>query len=176
MTIYRLEQRIPEIHPTGYVAPSADVIGSVVMNAASSIWFNAVARGDNDIITIGNNSNIQDNTVLHTDPGIPLTIGDDVTVGHSVMLHGCNIGNGTLIGIGSIILNHAVIGESCLVGANSLVTENKTFPARSMIVGSPARVLRQLTDEEVAHIAAIAGIYVEKVSRYRQLSVIDPAT
>ena len=174
MTLYRLEDRRPLVHPTSFVAPSADVIGSVQMAAHASIWFNAVARGDNEAITIGECSNVQDNSVLHTDPGIPLTIGGHVTVGHSVMLHGCLIGNGSLIGIGSIVLNNAEIGESCLVGANTLITEGKKFPPRSLIVGSPGRVLRELDDREVRDLAAIATIYVEKIARYRQLEVVQP--
>ena len=172
MTIYQFEQRIPDVDDSAYVAPSADVIGSVIMKPNSSIWFNAVARGDNDVISIGANSNVQDNTVLHTDPGIALTIGDNVTVGHSVMLHGCSIEQGCLIGIGSIILNNARVGENCLVGANTLITEGKSFPARSMIVGSPGRAIRQLTDEEVATLQGIADIYVKKVARYQTLQII----
>lgn len=172
MSVYQFEERVPVIADTSFVAPSADVIGSVVMQQESSIWFNAVARGDNDTITIGSRSNVQDNTILHTDPGIPLNIGDNVTVGHSVMLHGCRIGQNSLIGIGSIIMNNAVIGESCLVGANTLITEGKVFADRSMIVGSPGRVVRQLTDKEVAMLADFAEIYVKKISRYRSLTLI----
>lgn len=172
MTIYQLEERVPEIDQTAWIAPSADVIGSVRMSAESSVWFNAVARGDNDLISVGLRSNIQDNTVLHTDPGIPLTIGDDVTIGHSVMLHGCTIGNGCLIGIGSVVLNEANIGEFSIVGANTLITERKSFPARSLIVGSPGRVVRSLSDDEVKGLAAIAGIYVHKISRYKKLRVL----
>ena len=174
MTLYRLEDRLPKVHATCFVAPSADVIGRVVMAAHASIWFNAVARGDNEAITIGECSNVQDNTVLHTDPGKPLVIGDRVTVGHSAMLHGCRIGNGCLVGVGSIILNDAVIGESCLVGANTLITEGKEFPPRSMIVGSPGRVIRELDDREIGDIADIAAIYVEKIARYRRLEALEP--
>jgi len=172
MTVYQLEERVPEIDQTAWVAPSADVIGSVRMAAESSVWFNAVARGDNDLISVGLRSNVQDNTVLHTDPGIPLTIGDDVTVGHSVMLHGCTIGNGCLIGIGSVVLNEADIGEFSIVGANTLITERKSFPARSLIVGSPGRVVRSLSDDEVKGLVAIAGIYVRKIARYTKLRVL----
>ncbi len=174
MTLYRLENRLPQVHDTCFVAPSADVIGHVIMAAHASIWFNAVARGDNEPITIGERSNVQDNAVLHTDPGMPLVIGDRVTVGHSVMLHGCRIGNGCLVGVGSIILNNAGIGESCLVGANTLITEGKEFPPRSMIVGSPGRVIRELDDREVSEIAGIADIYVEKIARYRDLEALEP--
>ena len=172
MTIYQLESRIPDIDDSAWIAPSADVIGSVKMHAEASIWFNAVARGDNDLITIGKRSNVQDNTVLHTDPGVPLTIADNVTVGHSVMMHGCTIGEGSLIGIGSVILNHANIGKHCIVGANSLITENKSFPDRSLIVGSPARAIRTLTDEDVEMIAGLADIYVTKIARYKTLKVL----
>ena len=169
MTIYQLEHRIPDIHENAWVAPSADVIGSVSMAAESSIWFNAVARGDNELISIGERSNIQDSTVLHTDPGIPLIIDDDVTVGHSVMLHGCTIGTGSLIGIGSVILNEAHIGANSIVGANTLITERKQFPERSLIMGSPGRIVRSLKDDEVKSLLAIASIYVHKRIRYRTL-------
>jgi carbonic anhydrase/acetyltransferase-like protein (isoleucine patch superfamily) len=169
MAVYQLENRVPQIHTEAYVAPSADVIGSVTLGAQSSIWFNAVARGDNDPISVGWRSNVQDNTVLHSDPGIPLVIGDEVTVGHSVILHGCTIGNGCLIGIGSVVLNNASIGANSIVGANTLITENKQFPERSMIVGSPGRVVRSLTDDEVARLSGIAEIYVRKIERYRTL-------
>ena len=169
MPVYQLEQRIPTIDSTAFVAPSADIIGSVMLNARSSIWFNAVARGDNELITIGENSSVQDNTVLHTDPGMPLVIGDNVTIGHSVMLHSCQIGSGTLIGIGSIILNNAEIGENCLVGANTLITEGKKFPPRSMIVGSPGKAIRQLTDKQLEELKHAAEAYVKKVERYKSL-------
>lgn len=169
MPLYQLQQRIPDIAATAYIAPSADVIGSVVMQANASIWFNAVARGDNDVIAIGVNSNVQDNTVLHTDPGIALSIGDNVTIGHSVMLHGCTIGAGSLIGIASVILNNAELGESCLVGANTLITAGKKFAPRSMIVGSPGRAIRELTDAEVLELARIADSYATKATRYQTL-------
>ncbi len=172
MTLYRLEDRIPQVEPSSFVAPSADVIGSVVLEAWASLWFNAVARGDNETITIGQRSNVQDNCVLHTDPGIPLLIGRNVTIGHCVMLHGCTIGDGCLIGVGSVILNHAHIGESCLVGANTLITERKKFPPRSMIMGSPGRVLRALDDQEVEQLAQLAQIYVDKIARYRHLETL----
>lgn len=174
MAIYQLEHRIPEIDAQAWVAPSADIIGSVRLAAQSSVWFNAVARGDNDLISVGARSNIQDNTVLHTDPDIPLTIGNDVTVGHSVMLHGCTIGDGCLIGIGSVILNKASIGAGSIVGANTLITENKSFPERSLIMGSPGRVVRTLSDEEAAGLSAIAGIYVHKIERYKTLVELPP--
>lgn len=172
MTVYQLEDRIPDIADSCFVAPSADVIGSVVLNRHASIWFNAVARGDNDMISIGQRSNIQDNTVLHTDPGIPLIIGSNVTVGHSVMLHGCHIGDNCLIGIGSTIMNNAEVGKYCIVGANTLITEGKKFPDGSMIVGSPGRMIRKLSDEEISQLAQIAEIYVKKIARYRTLKQI----
>lgn len=167
--IHTLPQRIPEIHPHSYVAPSADIIGSVVLDEYASVWFNAVLRGDNDIIRIGARSNIQDGSVLHTDSGIPLIIGSDVTVGHSVMLHGCNIGDFTLVGIGSRVLNHAEIGKNCLIGANTLITENKTFPPRSLILGSPGKVIRELNDEEVEELHGFADHYVKKIALYQDL-------
>ena len=173
MTIYQLEDRVPKIAENSFVAPSADVIGSVTMAAQSSIWFNAVARGDNDIILIGESSNVQDNVVLHTDPGYPLTIESGVTVGHSAMLHGCRIGRNSLIGIGSVILNGAEIGESCIVGANSLIAEGKIIPERSLVIGSPGRVIRQLSEKEVLELSKIAKIYVDKTIRYQSLKQLS---
>lgn len=151
-----------------YVAPGAQLIGRVRLKSHSSIWFNVVIRGDNDWIEIGERSNIQDGSVLHTDPGLPLTVGSDVTVGHKVMLHGCTIGANTLVGIGSTILNGAVIGENCVVGAHALITENKEFPAGSLIVGAPARIVRQLEPEEIAQIGQGAEHYVANAARYRK--------
>lgn len=151
-----------------YIAPNATVIGAVVLEHEVSVWFNAVVRGDNDLITIGPRSNVQDGAVLHTDPGIPLTIGRDCTIGHMAMLHGCTIGEGSLIGIKSVILNHAKIGRNCLIGANSLITEGKEIPDRSLVVGSPGKVVRQLSDEEVAFLLWNAEGYVEKLKRYQQ--------
>ena len=156
-----------------YVAESANVVGTVCLKHGSSIWFQAVLRGDNDWITIGERSNVQDGSVLHTDPGLPLTIGDGVTVGHKVMLHGCTIGDNCLIGIGSVILNGAVIGNNCVVGAKSLITENKTFPDNSLILGAPAKVARTLSDDEVAMISRSAAAYVTNAKRYRdELAVL----
>jgi carbonic anhydrase/acetyltransferase-like protein (isoleucine patch superfamily) len=132
--IYALPDRIPEIAESSYVAPSADVIGRVRIGEHASVWFNTVLRGDNELIYIGNRSNVQDGSVLHTDPGIPLTIEDNVTVGHSTMLHGCHVKTGSLIGIGSVILNNSQIGEYCLVGAHALITENRKFPDRTLIL------------------------------------------
>ena len=165
--IYTLGDRRPEFEGGGhYVADNATIIGSVRVGNRSSVWFNCVLRGDNDWLVIGERSNIQDGSVLHTDPGIELVIGDGVTVGHKVMLHGCAIGNNSLIGIGSTILNAARIGDNCIVGANSLVTENKEFPDGSLIIGSPAKVVRELNDEEIAGIRRSADIYVENAARF----------
>lgn len=150
-----------------YIAPSADVIGSVSLGARSSVWFGAVLRGDNDQISVGARSNIQDNTVIHVDAGIPVTIGDDVSIGHSVVIHGCTICDKALIGNKAVVLDFAEIGESSLVGANALVTERKRFPARSLILGSPAKVVRELTDEEVEQLSRNVQSYLNKAKRYR---------
>ena len=166
--IYRLgEARV--ITPgegCAWVAPNAVALGKVELCEDASVWFGAVLRGDNELIKIGARSNVQDGCVLHTDPGFPLTIGEDCTIGHMVMLHGCTIGNGSLIGIGSIVLNGAKIGEGSLVGANTLITEGKEFPPRSMILGSPGKVVRQLSDEESARLKGSAGRYVANWKRY----------
>ena len=165
--IYTLGDRAPEFEGAGhFVADNATIIGSVRLRDKSSIWFNCVLRGDNDWLTVGERSNIQDGCVLHTDPGIELIVGDDVTVGHKVMLHGCEIGNNSLIGIGSTILNGAKIGNNCLVGAHALVTENKEFPDGSLILGAPAKVVRQLSEEEIAHVRWSADIYVKNAERF----------
>lgn len=167
MTVYRLQDRVPIIHPESWIAPNATVIGSVEVKRNASLWWNVVARGDNDIITIGENSNVQDGAVLHTDHGIALTIGVNCLIGHMVMLHGCTIGDGALVGIGSIVLNRAVIGKHCLVGANTLIAEGKTFPDGVMILGSPGRVVRELTEAELKFIATGAPHYIEQWKRYQ---------
>ncbi len=164
--IYRLGDQTPVIGAGAYVAPSADVIGSVVLKEYASVWFGAVLRGDNDVITVGARSNVQDNTVVHVDKGIPTTIGDDVSIGHSVVIHGCEIGNRALIGNGAVILDFAKIGEDCLVGAGALVTPGKTFPPRSLIVGSPARVVRELTEAEIHQLSENVDCYLQKAARY----------
>ncbi|MGE5467860.1 MAG: gamma carbonic anhydrase family protein [Ignavibacteria bacterium] len=166
MPIYTLPDKQPAIAASAWIAPNATVIGDIRLAEHSSIWWNAVLRGDNEPISIGENSNIQDGCVLHTDPGAPLTVGPDVTVGHLVMLHGCTIGEGSLIGIKSVIMNHAVIGKSCLIGANTLIAEGKIIPDRSLVMGSPGKVVRELTDEEVARIAGSAARYVANAQRY----------
>jgi carbonic anhydrase/acetyltransferase-like protein (isoleucine patch superfamily) len=168
MSVYLIGDKKPQISASAWVAPNATVIGDVRLAAGSSIWWNAVLRGDNDPISIGENSNIQDGSVLHTDEGVPMNIGANVTVGHLVMLHGCTVGDGSLIGIGSIILNRAVIGRGSIVGANTLIPEGKTYPDRVLIVGSPGKVVRELNDEEVARLLGSAAHYVDNARRYRE--------
>ena|SRR5450830_632300 len=167
MAIYELEGMAPQISDTAWVADSAQVMGDVVLAEDASVWFGAVIRGDMDHIRIGKRTNIQDLSVLHADVGMPLTLGDDVTVGHQVMLHGCTIGDGSLIGIGAIVLNGAKIGKGCLMGAGSLVTEGKEFPDGSMIIGSPAKAVRQLTPEQLEGLLHSAEHYVGNARRYR---------
>ncbi len=166
--IYDFEKNIPEVHPDAWVAPNATLIGKVKLEKNSSIWFNAVLRGDIELISIGENSNIQDGSVLHTDPGYKLKVGKGVTVGHMVMLHGCQISDDTLIGIGSIILNNAKIGKNCIIGANSLITENKIIPDNSLVVGSPGRVLRKVTEDEIKAIHENAKHYVDGSKKYKK--------
>jgi carbonic anhydrase/acetyltransferase-like protein (isoleucine patch superfamily) len=166
MPIYALGDIKPHIADTAWVAPNATVIGDIRLAANASIWWNATLRGDNDPISIGENTNIQDGSVLHTDAGIPMTIGANVTVGHLVMLHGCTIGDGSLIGIGSVILNRAVIGKGCIVGANTLIPEGKVFPDHVLIVGSPGKIVRELSAEEVARLQRSAEHYVGNARRY----------
>ena len=168
MSLFRLGDKQPELGANAWVAPNATVIGDVRLGANASIWWNATLRGDNDPITIGANSNIQDGSVLHTDEGVPLSIGANVTVGHLVMLHGCTIGDGSLIGIGSVVLNRAVIGKGSIVGANTLIPEGKVFPDHVLIVGSPGKVVRQLSPEEVARLQHSAEHYVANARRYQE--------
>jgi carbonic anhydrase/acetyltransferase-like protein (isoleucine patch superfamily) len=168
MAIYELDGIAPTLASGAWVADSAQVIGQVTLEENVSVWFGTVIRGDSEHIRIGRGCNIQDASVLHADPGVPLTLGENVSVGHQVMLHGCTVGDGTLIGIGAIVLNHAKIGKNCLVGAGSLVTEGKEFPDGSMILGSPARVARQLTPEQIEGLQRIATHYVDNAARFRQ--------
>ena len=168
MPVYRLGDKTPQLAAGVWIAPNATVIGDVRLAENVSIWWNAVLRGDNDPIAIGANSNIQDGSVLHTDEGVPMAIGRDVTVGHLVMLHGCTVGDGSLIGIKSVILNGAVIGKHCLIGANTLIPEGKVIPDRSLVMGSPGKVVRELTDEQATRIAHAAAHYVSNAQRYRQ--------
>lgn len=164
--IYSLGGLQVEKHPSVYVAPGAHVIGNVKLLENSSIWFNAVVRGDCDAITIGENSNIQDGSVLHTDEGIPLNIGKGVTVGHKVMLHGCDIGDYSLIGINSVILNGAKIGKHCVIGANALITENTVIPDGSLVVGSPGKVVKQLGEKQKTMLEMSAAHYVQNAKRF----------
>lgn len=167
LAIYSIGDRVPEINESAYVVESANVIGGVTLRQDSSIWWQAVIRADNEPIEVGRRSNIQDAAVLHNDPGFPLIIGAGVTVGHQAMLHGCTVGDDTLIGIQAIVMNGAVIGKSSLVAAGALVTEGKVFPDRSLIVGAPAKAIRQLTDEEAARLVHAAQVYVDRARRYR---------
>ena len=165
--IYSLGDRWVQMRGDVHVADNAVVVGSVILGHGASVWFNAVVRGDNDVITIGDGTNVQDAAVLHVDEGVPLTLGTNVSVGHHATLHGCTVEDGALIGIGAVVLNHAVIGRGSLVGAGALVPERKVIPERSLVVGSPARVVRTLTEEDAAGIERIAHHYVEKARRYR---------
>ncbi len=168
MPIYSLDGVRPDIADNAYVAPSAQIIGNVKMADHSSVWFGAVIRGDNDLIEIGARTNIQDNSVLHTDPGIPLIIGDGVIVGHQVMLHGCKIGENTLIGIGATILNGAEIGKNCIIGAHSLITEGKVIPDGSMVVGSPGRIIKSLSEQHFQMLRINSEVYVANAKRFNQ--------
>jgi carbonic anhydrase/acetyltransferase-like protein (isoleucine patch superfamily) len=167
MAVYQLDALTPDMADSAWVADNAQVIGDVHMAADSSVWFSSVVRGDTATIRIGEGTNIQDGSVLHADVGIPLTIGKHVTVGHMVQLHGCTIGDESLIGIGAIVLNGAKIGKNCLVGAGSLVTEGKEFPDGSMILGSPAKVVRQLTPEQIEGLRRSAQHYVNNKNRFK---------
>ena len=167
MAVYELDGTQPRVADSAWVADSAQVMGNVVLGEDSSVWFGTVIRGDTETITVGRGSNIQDASVLHADIGKPLTIGDNVTVGHQVMLHGCTIGDESLIGIGAIVLNGAKIGRHCLVGAGALVTEGKEFPDGSMIIGSPAKAVRQLTPEQMEGLRWSARHYVANARRFQ---------
>lgn len=167
MAIYELEGRAPQMAASAWVADSAQVIGDVVLGEDVSIWFGSVLRGDTANLQIGAGSNIQDGSVLHADPGKPLVVGERVTVGHQVMLHGCTIGDESLIGIGAVILNGAKIGKNCLVGAAALVTEGKEFPDGSMIIGSPAKAVRELSPEQIDGLRKSAQHYIDNARRYK---------
>lgn len=168
MALYELDGVAPTMADSAWVADSAQVMGNVHLHEDSSIWFGAVLRGDTETITVGRGSNVQDGTVMHADYGFPLVVGERVTIGHQVMLHGCTIGDESLIGIGATVLNGAKIGKNCLVGARALVTEGKEFPDGSMILGSPAKVVRQLTPEQIEGLRRSAAHYVENAQRYRK--------
>jgi carbonic anhydrase/acetyltransferase-like protein (isoleucine patch superfamily) len=163
---YRLGDSRVETHPESWVAPTATLIGKVKLEAGASVWFGAVLRGDNELIHIGENSNVQDGTVIHTDMGSPLNVGKGVTIGHNVMLHGCSIDDYSLIGINSVILNGAKIGKYCIIGANSLIGEGKEIPDGSLVMGSPGRVVRELTDAQKKMLEASAAHYVHNAQRY----------
>ena len=166
--IYALGDAVPDIHPDAWVAPTATIIGRVRIKAGASVWFGAVIRGDNEWIEIGEGSNVQDNCTLHSDPGFPLTIGRNCTIGHNVLLHGCTIGDNTLVGMKSTVMNGAVVGESCLVGAGALITEKKDFGApQQMIVGAPAAVKRELASTVSALLEASAKHYTANAKRYK---------
>ncbi len=167
MAIYQLGDATPVIDSSAWVADNATVVGKVQLAEEASVWFGCTLRGDNDWIRIGRATNVQDGSVLHTDAGIELVLGDRVTVGHQVVLHGCSIGEGSLVGIQSVVLNGAKIGRNCLVGAGSLVTEGKEFPDGSLIMGSPAKVVRPLTPEQIARLALSARHYADNARRYR---------
>ena len=167
MALYEVDGKTPQVDSTAWIADSAQVMGHVTLGPDASVWFGCVLRGDTESMTIGEGSNIQDLTVMHADHGLPLTIGKHVTVGHKVMLHGCTIGDESLIGIGAIVLNGARIGKNCLVGAGSLVTEGKEFPDGSMIMGTPAKVVRQLTLEQIEGLRLSAQHYIDNARMFR---------
>jgi carbonic anhydrase/acetyltransferase-like protein (isoleucine patch superfamily) len=168
MSVYSLGERKVILNGECFIAHNATVVGAVVIHDQASLWFNAVARGDNELITIGERTNIQDGAVLHADPGIPLTIGKNVTVGHKAMLHGCTIGDGTLIGIDALVMNHAVVGRGSLIGARSLITEGKVIPDGVLVMGSPGKVVRELTPEEKDGLLKIAESYVRRSKLFRE--------
>ena len=168
MALYELDGMTPQVAASAWVADNAQVIGNVVLAEDSSVWFGVTLRGDTETITVGRGSNIQDGSVLHADVGFPMTVGENVTVGHQVMLHGCTIGDGSLIGIGAVVLNGAKIGKHCLVGAGSLVTEGKEFPDGSMILGTPARAVKALTPEQIEGLRMSAKHYTDNAARYRK--------
>jgi carbonic anhydrase/acetyltransferase-like protein (isoleucine patch superfamily) len=168
MPIYAIEDIAPELPNADFwIAPTATLIGRVRLLPNASVWFGAVLRGDNDWIIVGQNSNVQDNSVIHTDPGQPVVIGANVTVGHNVILHSATVGDNSLIGMGSTLLNGARIGRNCLIGANTLISEGKDIPDNSLVVGSPGRVVRQLADEQIAMLTTSAEIYVQNYQRFR---------
>jgi carbonic anhydrase/acetyltransferase-like protein (isoleucine patch superfamily) len=167
MALYQLGNESPEIPDSAWVADTAQVMGAVTLRENASVWFGAILRGDTERITIGANSNVQDGTVIHCDHGYPVDIADNVTIGHQVMLHGCTVGEGSLIGIGAVVLNGAKIGRHCLVGARALITEGKEFPDGSMIIGSPAKVVKSLTPEQIEGLRRSAAHYVDNARRYK---------
>jgi carbonic anhydrase/acetyltransferase-like protein (isoleucine patch superfamily) len=174
MPVYTLGDRVPVIAPGVFIAPNAQVVGSVTLGAGCSVWFNAVLRSDNEVIELAEGVNVQDGAVLHADPGFPLRIGRNVTIGHLVMAHGCSIGENTLIGINAVVLNGAKIGRNCIVGANALIAEGKVIPDNSMVLGSPGKITRETRPDEAAHLTSIASGYIARAARYLQdLQPID---
>lgn len=167
MAIYQLGEHVPDIAASAYITDSATVVGRVTIKANSSVWFQVTVRGDNEDITIGENCNLQEGAVLHADPGFPLTLADNVSVGHQAMIHGCSVGEGSLIGIQAVILNGAKIGKNCLVGAGALVTEGKEFPDNSLILGTPAKVVRTLSESDIANLHRIADSYVARSREFK---------
>ncbi|MGH8433903.1 MAG: gamma carbonic anhydrase family protein [Pseudomonas sp.] len=163
---YRLGQSRVDVHPDSWVAPNATLVGKVKLEPGASVWFNAVLRGDNELIHIGENSNVQDGTVMHTDMGYPLSIGRGVTIGHNAMLHGCSVGEYSLIGINAVVLNGAKIGKYCIIGANTLIGEGKEIPDGSLVMGSPGKVVRELTEAQKKMLEASAAHYVHNAQRY----------
>ncbi|MEK9641894.1 MAG: gamma carbonic anhydrase family protein [Paracoccaceae bacterium] len=175
MSIYQLGDMCPDIHETAWIAKDANVIGNVQLGERSSVWFSATIRGDNEKIIIGNGTNIQESTVMHTDIGFPLSIGENCTIGHKVMLHGCEIGNNTLIGMGAVILNGARIGNNCLIGAGALITENKVIPDGSLVMGVPGKIVRELDAAAIERLHQIALHYQENAARFREeLKEVSP--
>ncbi len=167
MALYRLDDHTPRVAATAWVADSAQVIGNVELAEDASVWFGVILRGDSDLLRIGRGSNVQDGSVIHADPGFPVTLGENVSVGHQVMLHGCTVGDGSLIGIQAVVLNGAKIGRNCLVGAGALVTEGKEFPDGSMILGAPAKVVKQLTPDQIEGLQQTAKHYVQNALRFK---------
>ncbi|MBA2723984.1 MAG: gamma carbonic anhydrase family protein [Methylibium sp.] len=167
MALFQLDGRVPQVHDGAYVADSAELIGAVEIAQGASVWSQATLRGDNEPITIGRNSNVQEGSVLHTDPGYPLVVGEGVTVGHQTMLHGCTIGDGALIGIQAVVLNGAKIGRNCLVGAGALVTEGKEFAEGMLILGSPAKAVRPLVEADLARMRQATQSYVDRAQHYK---------
>lgn len=168
MTVYALDGVAPALPDEGsyWIAPSAAVIGKVKLERFASVWFGAVIRGDNELITIGENSNVQDGAVMHTDPGLPLTVGRNCTIGHKAILHGCTIGDNTLVGMGAVVLNRAKIGRNCLIGANALITEGKEIPDNSLVMGQPGKVAGELNGEAIARLGRSAENYVRNWQRF----------
>ena len=167
MAVYQLGDDMPRLPSSAYIADSAVIIGKVILGEHVSVWPGAVIRGDNDRITIGDGSNVQDNAVLHTDPGFPLSIGRNVTIGHHAMLHGCTVGDGCLIGIQAVVMNGAMIGKNCLIGAGALITEGKIFSERTLILGAPAKIARELADDEIEKMHRAAPGYVQRQAMYK---------